>query len=122
MEKMIEAYKKLWRNYTNFNGRSTVGDYWWAVLCNFIVVFVVSFLSGLLGGGIAKLFSVVIALYSLALIVPGLAICVRRLHDINKSGWFILIGLIPAVGGIILLVFMCMSSVDEGNQYGPIAE
>ena len=90
-------------------------------LC-FIIVFVVSFLSGLLGGGIAKLFSVVIALYSLALIVPGLVICVRRLHDINKSGWFILIGLIPAVGGIILLVFMCMNSVDEGNQYGPRAE
>lgn len=119
---MVEAYKKFWRNYTNFSGRSTVADYWWVVLCQVIIGFVLGFVGGLFGEGGVKLVMTLAGLYELACLIPALAICIRRLHDTNKSGWFLLIGLIPFVGGIILLVFMCMGSVTEGNNYGPLAE
>jgi len=119
---MVEAYKKFWRNYTNFSGRSTVADYWWVVLCNAIIGFVIGFIGGLAGESATSLVTVVVGIYELAIIIPALALCIRRLHDTNRSGWFILMGLIPFVGGIILIVFMCLKSVDEGNKYGPIAQ
>ena len=119
---MVEADKKFFRNYANFNGRSTRADYWWVVLASFLCGFVIGFVFGLMGESGVKLATTVSSLFSLAILVPSLAITVRRLHDINKSGWWILISLVPLVGGIILLVFMLMDSVNEGNQYGPIAE
>ena len=119
---MVEAYNKFLRNYTNFNGRSTRADYWWVVLANFCIGFVLGLIGGLMGDSGVKLMTTVAYIYEIAVLIPGLAICVRRLHDINKSGWWILISLVPLVGGIILLVFMLMDSVNEGNQYGPIAE
>ncbi len=62
------------------------------------------------------------AIYALAVFIPGLALEIRRLHDINKSGWYIFISLIPIVGWIILLVMLCQPYVDEGNEYGDIVE
>lgn len=119
---MVEAVKKFFRNYANFNGRSTRGDYWWVVLASALFGFVVGFVCGLMGDTGVKMASTIMGIYSLAILVPSLALTVRRLHDTNKSGWFILIGLIPAVGGIILLVFLCLDSVNEGNQYGEIVQ
>ena len=119
---MVEAVKKFFRNYANFNGRSTRADYWWVVLASFLCGFVIGFVFGLMGESGVKLATTVSSLFSLAILVPSLAITVRRLHDINKSGWFILISLIPFVGSIILLVLLCMDSVNEGNQYGEVVQ
>ena len=113
---MIDAYKRFFINYANFNGRSTRSDYWYVVLANFLIGFVLGFIGGLFD--LSSTISTLTSLYSLATIVPSIALVVRRLHDINKSGWNYFIALIPLVGAIILLVYMCSDSVNENNQYG----
>lgn len=110
---MIEAYKKFWQNYATFTGRSRRSDYWYVVLANAIIGFIL----GLIFRGTTL--NVITSLYSLATLVPSLAVCARRLHDIGKSGLFILISLIPLVGGIILLVWCVTDSQQGTNQYGP---
>lgn len=119
---MIEAYKRFLRNYANFNGRSNRGDYWWVILCNAIIGFCLGFIGGLLGEKATTLVSTIVSLYSLAIVVPGIALVVRRLHDINKSGWYYFMALIPIAGPIIFLIYMCTDSVNEGNQYGERVE
>jgi uncharacterized membrane protein YhaH (DUF805 family) len=116
---MVEAYKRFFANYANFKGRSTRSDYWWVVLCNIIIGFVLGFLDGLLG---TEIFYIISYIYDIVILIPGIAISVRRLHDINKSGWYCLIALIPFVGSIILLIYMCTASVNEGNQYGEVVK
>ena len=107
----MEEYKKFWRNYTNFSGRSTRKDFWMAVLFNMVASMILSAISIKLG-----------SIYSILSIIPSWAIAFRRLHDTNKSGAFIFINLVPLVGSIIYLVFLASPSVDEGNNYGEIAE
>jgi uncharacterized membrane protein YhaH (DUF805 family) len=114
---MLDSYKRFWQNYANFKGRSTRADYWWVCLANFLIGFVLGFISGIIPD-LAGLLSLVSTLYSLAVLVPTLALIVRRLHDINKSGWSYLFCLIPLAGPIILLVWFCTASVNENNQYG----
>ena len=113
---MVEAYKRFLTNYANFNGRSTRSDYWYVVLANFIIGFVLGFIGGLLH--IEKITTIISAIYILATLVPGIAIVVRRLHDINKSGWYYFMAFIPLVGIIILLVYLCTPSLDINNKYG----
>ena len=115
---MVEAYQKYLTNYANFKGRSTRSDYWYVVLANFIIGFVLGFVGSILHLG--KITDIISIIYSLATLVPGIAIVFRRLHDINKSGWFYLLVLIPIVGWIIMLVFLCTPSVNENNNYGEI--
>lgn len=106
---MVEAYKRFLRNYTNFSGRSTRSDYWYVVLANFLIGFVIGFIGGP---------PIISMIYSLVVLIPGIAVFIRRMHDINKSGWWWFISLVPLVGTIILLVFMCTDSVNENNKYG----
>ena len=113
---MIEAYKRFFRNYTNFSGRSTRSDYWYVVLANIIVSLIIGVVDGILG--LSESTITLTTIYSLATLIPGLAIIIRRLHDINKSGWWYLICLAPLVGFIIMLVFLCTDSVNENNKYG----
>ena len=75
-------------------------------------------MSKIIGGSILKI-GILALIYALALLIPSIAVSVRRLHDIGKSGWFILIALIPAIGAIILLIFMVTDSNPGDNQYGP---
>ena len=103
----IEAIKLAFTHYADFKGRARRSEYWWFTLFNIIV-------SGIIGAIIPELAGV----WSLVVLVPGLALCVRRLHDIGRSGWWLLIGLIPLAGGIILLVYACTPS-KEDNQWGP---
>lgn len=95
----VEAIQLFFKNYTNFDGRASRSEYWWIVLLNILVGAVVGAISPTLAG-----------LWGLVILIPSLALCVRRLHDVGKSGWFLLIGLIPLVGGIILLVQMLRDS------------
>ena len=92
------------------------------VLFNMIIAFVLGFIDGMLGltiGSGAQAVGVLGLIYSLAMLIPGLAVCVRRLHDIGKSGWYVLIALIPIIGGIWLLVLMCKEGDMANNEYGP---
>lgn len=114
---MLDSYKRFWKNYANFKGRSTRADYWWVVLANFLIGFVLGFIAGLIPD-LAGVTGIITTLYSLASIIPTLALIVRRMHDINRSGWAYLFCLIPLVGFIVVLVFLCTPSVDENNRYG----
>jgi uncharacterized membrane protein YhaH (DUF805 family) len=113
-EAELEWYLKVLRNYAGFQGRARRKEYWMFVLINVIVSVVLSILEA-----IANLSNVLTGLYSLAVLLPSLAVGVRRLHDTGRSGWWLLISLIPLIGAIILLVFMCQESQENENQYGP---
>lgn len=110
----VEAIKMaIVQNYANFNGRSSRSEYWWYVLFTFILGVAVSAIFGTKTAGM-----IISGIISLALFVPGIAICVRRLHDIGKSGWWWLIGFIPLVGAIILIVWFCKESMPMANRWG----
>ena len=106
----LEAVALFFSRYTDFGGRSRRSEYWWVMLFNVIVSFVLAMLPNSL--------AFLSGLWSLAILVPSLAICIRRLHDVGKSGWWYLFILIPLVGGIILLVQFCKDSTED-NQWGP---
>lgn len=113
MNEFISAYKTAFSRYADFSGRTSIGGFWRFVAVNFAVFVVLALL-----GAASSIFFVLYAVYALAVLLPSLAIAVRRLHDTGKSGWFILMGLIPFVGFIILIVFYVQAS-DGPNQYGP---
>ena len=100
-------------NFANFEGRASRQEYWMFFLFNVLFAFAAGILDGLLGLGFVYL------LYVLALFIPGLAVGVRRLHDIGKSGWWLLIMFVPLIGGIWLLVLFCTDSNDGENSFGP---
>ena len=107
------------QHYADFTGRARRSEYWYFVLFNFIV----SILIGLSLGVIAGLLNVPALVYlaylwSLAVFIPSLAVSVRRLHDIGRSGWWLLLSLIPLVGAIILIIWYCKDSQPGANQYG----
>ena len=117
---MINWYKKVvLENYSNFNGRARRSEYWYFALVNIIVLIVAAVLDNLLGINFDPLpYGYIYFAYALAVFVPGLAVSVRRLHDVNKSGWFYLIVLIPLIGAIWLLVLFFTEGDKAANQYG----
>ena len=109
-------YLECLRQYGYLNGRARRSEYWYFNLINLIIVLAIDFIfTPILG------FSsiIIIRLYALAVFMPSVAVTVRRLHDIGKSGWFILLALIPLVGAIVLLIFYCTDSEPGENQWGP---
>ncbi len=112
----LEAFKK----YAVFAGRSRRMEYWSFVLFNFVFFAVLAGIDALLGtfsstSGVGLLSGI----YVLATLVPTLALSVRRLHDIDRSGWWVLIYLIPLIGPIVLLVFALLGGTPGSNRYGP---
>jgi len=88
-------------------------EYWMFVLFNMIIAIVLAFVEGLLGSpGFLSM------LYSLGVLIPSLAVAVRRLHDTGRTGWWLLIGLIPVIGIIVLIVFFLLDSEEGDNQHG----
>lgn len=112
--------KTIQENYCNFNGRARRSEYWWFCLANVIVSFVLSIVGGLLAAmtDIKVLPIILSIIYSLAVLLPGIGLVVRRLHDIGKSGWYYFIGLIPCVGAILLIIWFCQDSQQGPNEYG----
>lgn len=109
----MDWYLTVLKKYAVFSGRARRKEYWMFVLFNLIVAVVLGFVDNILGT-----VGVIGGLYSLAVLIPGIAVSVRRLHDINRSGWWLLIALIPFIGVIVLLVFMVMDGKNEGNNFG----
>lgn len=112
-------YLAVINKYVDFNGRARRKEYWMFFLFNIIISFVVSLLGALIGGK-NGLFTVSLpALYTLFIFLPSLAVTVRRLHDTNRSGWWVLISLVPFLGALILFVFTILDSDPDSNTYGP---
>ncbi|MEO3976198.1 DUF805 domain-containing protein [Streptomyces sp. CAU 1734] len=106
-------YLKVLQNYVGFSGRARRQEYWMFTLFNTIFSLV------LVGIDFALWSTPILAsLYMVALFLPSLAVTVRRLHDTDRTGWWFLISLVPFVGGIILLVFVCLGGDDRPNRYG----
>lgn len=111
-----EAIQSVFSKYATFSGRARRSEYWYFVLLQVIVTAV---LNGLYSATESVAFSAILVLFDLALLVPSLAVCWRRLHDIGRSGAYYFFVLIPLVGWILLLVWMCQDSQPGANQYGP---
>ena len=106
-------YLGVLKKYADFSGRARRKEFWMFVLINFVIVLILSALDMALGIGLLS------ALYSLAVLVPSIAVGARRLHDTGRTGWWQLIGLIPFIGILVLIIFFVMDSNPGDNQYGP---
>ena len=115
-----EAIRSVFSHYADFGGRARRSEYWYFTLMNIFISMVITVLQRSLGvkSGLYTLISGLYGIYTLGVLIPGLAVSCRRLHDIGKSGWFLLINLIPLVGQIILIVWLCQDSSPGSNQYG----
>ena len=111
------------KKYVCFEGRARRKEYWMFVLFSFLAGFVVGFVGAFLAGATqVPAFALLGIIFNLAILLPSLGVFVRRMHDIGKSGWWILLAFIPIVnlvGWIVLLVFCCLDSQPGENQYGP---
>ena len=113
-------YLLVLKKYVDFSGRARRKEYWMFVLFHVIFVVAAVVIDSLMGLTFdASGLGAVYLLYALATFLPGLAVSVRRLHDIGKSGWMILVSLIPIIGGIWLLVLAVTEGEPNVNQYGP---
>lgn len=112
-------YLKVLKQYADFSGRARRMEYWMFTLFNMIFAIVAMTLDNILGIAIEGIgYGPLYGLYALAVLIPGLAVTVRRLHDVGKSGWMFLIVLIPLVGAIWLLVLMVTDSQQGTNKWG----
>ena len=106
-------YLNVLKNYVNFNGRARRKEYWMFVLFNAIISIVLSIIDRLLGTD-----PIIHLVYGLAVLIPGIAVGIRRLHDIGKSGWWVFINFIPLIGAICFLILTCKDSEPTENAYG----
>ena len=117
MEWMMMPLKR----YADFSGRSRRKEYWMYILGVLIVAIVLSIVEGILGlsGMVGGVYGPLTTIFLLGILIPSLAVQVRRFHDQDKSGWFVLLSFIPFVGAIIVLVFMCLEGTKGPNRFGP---
>ena len=109
----VPAVTKALQDYVIFTGRSARSEYWWFALFNVLSLTVVSVLGALLHDH-----GVLYTLGSLALLVPSLAVAVRRMHDLDRSGWWLLVGFVPLIGTILLLVWFVTRGTLGPNRFG----
>ena len=108
----VDAIKAGFSNYVNFSDRACRSEYWYWVLFVVIGVIVTKIIDYAIG------YPVTYFIFSLAIFIPGLAVGIRRLHDLDRSGWWILLSLIPLVGAIILIVWFCSQGTQGTNRFG----
>ncbi|WP_414040532.1 DUF805 domain-containing protein [Acidithiobacillus sp. M4-SHS-6] len=117
--RMINAYLNvIQNNYFQFNGRMQRAEFWWFVLMN-TLIFIAIWIVFIVLLGMKNIGMALLIIYYLALLLPTLGAQVRRLHDIGISGWWLLIALVPYVGGIALLVMEVLPAKPSGEKYGP---
>ena len=121
----MEWYLKVMRdNYANFSGRARRKEYWMYVLVQSIIMIGLMILDSILGldfelQGISLGYGYLYSIGGIVHFIPSLAVLVRRLHDVGKSGWFYFIGLIPLIGAIWLLILFCTEGQKQDNKWGP---
>jgi uncharacterized membrane protein YhaH (DUF805 family) len=111
-----EAIRHCLASYATFQGRARRSEYWYFALFGVLVSVATGLLDLILFPGFES--SVISLIASLALLLPTLAVSVRRLHDTGRSGWWLLVGLVPLVGALVLLIWACQRS-DAENRFGP---
>ncbi|MDG2455942.1 MAG: DUF805 domain-containing protein [Bacteroidia bacterium] len=112
-------YLKVLKQYADFSGRARRKEYWLFFLFNMIFAFLAAIIDNVVGTASPELgYGIFYGIYGLAMFIPGLAVGVRRLHDVGKSGWILLIALIPLIGAIWLLVLCLTDSQQESNKWG----
>jgi uncharacterized membrane protein YhaH (DUF805 family) len=127
----VAAVKRGFAKYATFTGRASRSEYWWLALLTFVVFLVLGIPALVLGtstspdggatpGPAGVPFLVALGLFYLAVLVPSVALSVRRLHDVGQSGWLVLLGLIPWVGALILLIFAVLPPSPAGAKYDPV--
>ena len=124
----IDSVKSvLMNNFANFEGRASRSEYWWFALATFIAGFCIGLVDGVILvvmdvpiDSLLWSFSPLGTLFQLAILIPGLAVLVRRFHDLGKSGWWFFILLIPCVGIILYIVWMATEGEPHDNAYGPV--
>ena len=115
----MKWYIEVMRKYAVFSGRARRQEYWMFVLSNVIIVVFLGIIDGMADSDSEGSRSTLTTLYVLATLIPFLAVGVRRLHDTGRSGWWMLIGVIPIIGAIVLLICIIQDSQLMDNQYGP---
>jgi uncharacterized membrane protein YhaH (DUF805 family) len=113
-------YLAALKKYATFEGRARRKEFWFFALFNFLAIVLLALIDAVLGtfseeAGIGLLSGI----YGLAIIIPSIAVTVRRLHDTDRSGWWFLLSFVPLIGGLVLLVFEVLDSTPGANRYGP---
>lgn len=112
-------YLVVLKKYAVFTGRARRKEYWYFFLFSNVIIFVLAVIGGMSGTFINELnLRMLVGIYAFAALIPSMAVAVRRLHDIGLSGWWLLLGLVPIIGGIVLLVLTVQDSKPGENQYG----
>ncbi|MGI9264325.1 MAG: DUF805 domain-containing protein [Gammaproteobacteria bacterium] len=116
----MDWYLAVLRKYLVFEGRAQRAEYWYFVLFNIIFGIVLAIIDGIFGSlnpdtGMGLLSGI----YSLAVLIPTIGVAIRRLHDTDRSGWWLLLALVPLIGGLVLLVFFILDGTPGSNRFGP---
>ncbi len=119
MQEYKEYWLDGWKNYVNFNGRARRKAYWSFTLGNVIITIILGIILGILFSADSSISAGISGLWSLAQILPGIGIGVRRFHDLGKPGWWLLLVIIPVIGWLALLYFFVQNSQPGSNEYGP---
>jgi uncharacterized membrane protein YhaH (DUF805 family) len=109
-----EAIKSGFDHYVTFSGRASRAAYWWWFLFVILVEIAANIIDAIFGS-----YPLFIGIVGLGLLLPGLSVSIRRLHDTNRTGWWVLISIIPIIGFIVLLIFYLQQSDPGDNDYGP---
>ena len=112
-------YLEVWRKFADFSGRARRKEYWMFLLFNVIVGIILNSIDLVGGLYIAGAFGILNTIYVLASLIPVLAVSVRRLHDTGRSGWWLLISLIPFLGTVVILYFFLLEGDPASNRFGP---
>lgn len=119
MANMLDAWATNLKRAFDFSGRTGRASFWWTVLTNMIVIFALAIGAGLFAHSfLGTLFKGLYAIYVLVWFIPDVAMLIRRLHDIGRSGWWILLSFIPIIGTIVLIVWQATQGNDGDNTYG----
>ena len=105
--------------YATFSGRSQRSEYWYFILFYFLIISVLALIDSMTGSFNMKSgYGLLTALFSLAMLIPSIAVGVRRLHDTDRSGWWMLLAIIPLIGSIVLFIFFVQDSQASENRFG----
>ena len=114
----FEYFKKCFRQYATFKGRARRAEYWYFVLYGWLISLAATAVDMLTFGVNEEGMGLLGAIYSLVVFIPSLAVGVRRMHDTGRSGWVLLLGLIPVIGWVLVIVYSCQDSQPGNNKWG----
>ncbi|MDE5205353.1 DUF805 domain-containing protein [Citrobacter sp. ANG330] len=107
-------YLSVIKNYTGFSGRARRKEYWMFVLINMIICAVLNVIQSVIGMETPY----ISIIYSLGVLLPSIAVAIRRLHDTDRSGWWVLLSLIPIIGTVVIIIFLCQNGTAGANRFG----